>query len=321
MNQTQKKTCTSLSADDDIILLEIDYAFKKVMHNPVALKGLLSVILDIDESEIKNIVYLDPFTEKERAQDKLSVLDLYIEMSNDLLINIEMQVIKENYWNNRNLTYMCKKFGRQLESGQDYSDELVKPFVSISILDFINMPEEPSFYNHYQLMNPKTRAIYSDKLNIHMIELPKLNTATEEEKQSKLYRWCRMFRAKTWEEYESIAKGDNAMETAVKELKGISKSYIEQLGYINREMALADEKTREYEQKKTEEARRKAEEKINATVSQLHENILQSLEALGTVSESLRCVIESETELSILVNWITVAAKAKSIEEFEACIK
>lgn len=49
------------------------------------------------------------------------------------IINIEMQVLRRSFWNDRSLLYLCSTFNN-LEKGEGYTE--VKPAYHIGILDF-----------------------------------------------------------------------------------------------------------------------------------------------------------------------------------------
>ena len=50
------------------------------------------------------------------------------------------------------------------------------------------------------------------------------------------------------------------------------------------------------------------------------EAVIELLEVLGELSDSLRNCIMEQTDLELLRKWLKVAAKAESIEEFERVI-
>ncbi len=50
------------------------------------------------------------------------------------------------------------------------------------------------------------------------------------------------------------------------------------------------------------------------------EDVIELLEDLGELSDSLKICIIEQTDLEILKKWLKAAAKAKSIEEFEQAV-
>ena len=57
-------------------------------------------------------------------------------------------------------------------------------------------------------VNTKNHEVYSDKFALRVLNLNRLEEATEEEKESDLYTYARMFKAKTWEEITMLAQGN-----------------------------------------------------------------------------------------------------------------
>ena len=51
-----------------------------------------------------------------------------------------------------------------------------------------------------------------------MVDLTHINNATEEDKYYQIDRWAKLFKATTWEEIMNLAKGDECMAQAAKEL-------------------------------------------------------------------------------------------------------
>ena len=83
---------TKVPSNQPLIRFTVDYAFKKAMKNPKALKGLLAAILGIEPKSILHIKYLDTNTIKESEDDKLSILDLFVELQDGSKYNLEMQL-------------------------------------------------------------------------------------------------------------------------------------------------------------------------------------------------------------------------------------
>ena len=51
------------------------------------------------------------------------------------------------------------------------------------------------------------------------------------------------------------------------------------------------------------------------------EDVIELLEDLGELSDSLKTRIMEQTDLELLKKWLKAAAKAKSIEEFEQAVE
>ena len=122
-----------------------------------------------------------------------------------------MQVINEQNWPERSLSYLCRAFDN-LNSGENYS--VVRPAVQIGILDFTLFPEYPEFYAAYQFMNIKNYMVYSDKMRLSVLNLTCKDLATKEDKKCHLNLWASFFKSTTWEELKMLAKQDQFISKA-----------------------------------------------------------------------------------------------------------
>jgi len=180
-----------------------DYLFHIVFQrNTKVLKGLLCSLLHLAENEIVDIYLENPIDPGEKVDDKAVILDLLITLNNNCKINIEMQLINRNDWPERSLVYLCRSFNN-LTTGQDYIE--VMPTIHIGILDFTLFPKYPEFYARYAMKNIKNENIYSDKLMLNVLDLTQIHLATDEDIQSGLAHWARLFKTETWEDLQMLA--------------------------------------------------------------------------------------------------------------------
>lgn len=122
-----------------------------------------------------------------------------------------MQVIDEANWPERSLCYLCRNFNT-LNKGDDYLD--VKTVIQIGLLDFTLFPDYPKFYATYQFLNVKNHSVYSDKLHLSVLNLTKIELATEEDKAHRIDHWASLFKATTWEEIKMLAQNDEYIQEA-----------------------------------------------------------------------------------------------------------
>ena len=189
-----------------------DYLFRALLQrNNHVLKGLICSLLHLSPSEVRSVIISNPIILGESIDDKTFFLDISITLNNHVLINLEMQVISEHNWPERSLSYLCHTFDN-LNSGKDYST--VRPAVQIGFLDFTLFPEHPEFYSTYQLLNVKNHTIYSDRLRLSVLNLTRIDLATEEDKQYHLNYWASLFKATTWEELKMLAEHDEIIANA-----------------------------------------------------------------------------------------------------------
>ena len=72
------------------------------------------------------------------------------------VINIEMQVLRRSFWNDRSLLYLCSTFNN-LEKGEGYTE--VKPAYHIGILDFTPFSKWGGVGGANKMMNVKNHYI------------------------------------------------------------------------------------------------------------------------------------------------------------------
>ena len=64
------------------------------------------------------------------------------------------------------------------------------------------------------LLNVKNHAIYSDKLRLSVLNLTRIDLATEEDKHYRIDYWASLFKSTTWEEIKMLAQKDKYIEEA-----------------------------------------------------------------------------------------------------------
>lgn len=189
-----------------------DYMFRAVFQkNEDALHGLLCALLDLSWEQISDITILNPIILGEAINEKTIVLDIKILLNDNRILDLEMQVANEGDWPERSLYYLCQTFS-SLPKGATYNSLL--PVIHIGILSFTPVTDNPQFYATYLMSDTKTHKIYSDKLSLRMLDLSKINTLTNAEKKSDLYRWAKLFTATTWEEVRALASEDSNISKA-----------------------------------------------------------------------------------------------------------
>ena len=77
--------------------------------------------------------------------------------------------------------------------------------------------ENPSFFSTYKLINAELGQVFTDKLQICVVDLTQIDKASEDDISSGLARWARLFKAKSWEELKAIGEEDTEMEDTVRQ--------------------------------------------------------------------------------------------------------
>ena len=122
-----------------------------------------------------------------------------------------MQVVRQEYWPERSLSYLCRAYD-SLYRGEEYGK--AKRAIHIGILDFTLFKENPEFYASYKLLNVKNHHLFSDKFILNVLDLTKIELATDEDRLCEIDHWARLFKAKTWEDLRMIAEKNRYMNEA-----------------------------------------------------------------------------------------------------------
>ncbi len=216
---------------------KIDFAFKEIMEDDVARTGFLAAVLHLNPTDIRETKILNSFLRKVHEEDKLGILDVHILMNDDTEIDTEIQLAELDVWASRSLFYMAKMYADQMEKGQNY--DVLKKCVSISILDFVLFKEEDAFYSSFHIREDTRGFLYTDKMEFHVIELPKLPEELREG-CTELELWAKFINAEQKEEFDMIAEKDPYIDSAYKRLQVISQDKQLRMEYEAREKAVRD---------------------------------------------------------------------------------
>ena len=257
---------------------KIDFAFKEIMTDEKARTGFLSAVLKINPEDIKETQILNTNLRKEHEDDKQGILDVRLLLNNDSEIDIEIQLSQLKVWAERALFYLAKMYTDQIAPGQSY--KVFKKCINISILDFELFPDETEFYSCFHIREDTRSFIYTDKMEFHLIELPKLPKELKED-SSDIELWAKFINAERKEEFDMLAQKNKYIESAYKRLQVISQDRQKRLEYEAREKAILDHNQMmlEAEERGEERGRERAEEQINKLHAFLiHEKRFEDLE-------------------------------------------
>ena len=223
--------------DHFIMKPKIDFAFKEIMEDTKARTGFLASILQIDPNDIKETRILNSNLRKLHENDKLGILDVRILMNDDTQIDTEIQLSELKIWSDRALFYISKMYTDQIGKGQKY--DVLKKCVSISILDFILFENEPEFYSRFHILEDTRHFLYTDKMEFHVIELPKLPDSLRDD-SGRIELWAKFINAEKKEEFDMIAEKDPYIQSAYDHLQVISQDEQKRLEYEARQKAILD---------------------------------------------------------------------------------
>lgn len=214
----------------------VAYCFKELMNVEKVRNGFISAVLGIRPKTIQNSRLLPTILRKTYPEEKYGILDVRVLLNDQTQIDMEIQVLYFAYWKERTVFYLGKMYTDQIEEGQSYQE--LKKCVNISILDFVLFPDNDEFYSCYQLREKVTGQLYTDKLEIHVLELPKLNGIQYPE--NTLMNWAKFLYGESRKEFEAMADKDEYISEAYKTLDKISADKMKRLEYEAREKAIRD---------------------------------------------------------------------------------
>ena len=222
--------------DNFIMLPTVDFCFKELMNNPKVRKGFIAAALKISPKDIKDTYLLPTALGRHTVDDKLGILDVHVLMQDGAHIDMEMQVAYFVDWDKRVLFYLGKMFTDQLKQGDSYSK--LKKCMHISILDFVHFRDNKDCYHVIKFCNERTGQVYTDLLEIQILELKKLPQDVENGED--IIQWMKFFSGKSREEFENMAKTNEYLDEAYKTLIKLSADEQKRLEYEAREKALRD---------------------------------------------------------------------------------
>ena len=217
---------------------------------------------------------------------------VFVLMNDDTVINLEMQIVRQEYWPERSLSYLCRSYDN-LYRGEEYGK--AKRAIHIGILDFTLFKENPEFYASHKLLNVKNHHLFSDKFILNVLDLTKIELATDEDRLCEIDHWARLFKAKTWEDLRMIADKNRYMNEAAAEI------YMRNADENIREQCLAREEYWKHERW----VRNQIEEK-DRTIADQEQTITDQKQMIADQSQMLEDVIQERDVYKKLVEELQV---------------
>lgn len=225
--------------DNDFLMSpKVDFAFKEIMSNEKVRIGFLSAVLNIKDTDIKSTVMLNTNLKKVHEDEKQGILDVRLVMNDNTEIDIEIQLSYMRTWADRSLFYLAKMLTEQVNIDKTYSN--FKKCIGINILDFKYVKHTERFHTSYHFREDVDNSLYTDVMECHLIELPKLPKNSD---GTSLYDWIKFIKADTKEEFVMLAKRSVYLDEAYRQLEIISQDEQKRLEYTARQKALYDYNT------------------------------------------------------------------------------
>ena len=236
-----------MSSETFIMKPKVDFCFKELMEDAEIRRGFISALLDMKPEEIQRTELLPTYLRREYPEDKLGILDIRIFLSDgtgsekDSLdggsqMDLEIQLASFPLWPERSVFYLSKMYAGTIQKGQSY--KAVQKCIHVGILDFVLFKEDEEFYSCFHLWEDNRHRMYTDKLEVHILELPKLGK--REYPETELLNWAHFFNAEEKEAFKVAAERSEYIERAYERLTELSADEIKRLEYEAREKAVLD---------------------------------------------------------------------------------
>ena len=178
----QEKNKKTLSPKLDVVFQAL---FGEVGNERIT-KAFLQEILKekIDKIELN----VNPILRRETIEDKMGVLDVVAKINNKQNVDIEMQMISNEKLPERILYYWARLFSKGIKKGEDY-EKLEKTIAILITNKKIEKFEELKYHTEWKIFEKENKKVMlTDKLEIHIIELEKIEEKIQES-NDKLLDW------------------------------------------------------------------------------------------------------------------------------------
>ena len=220
-----------------------DYAFKRIFgHEDTKdiLARFLTVVLEVPiEPDELTLVHTE--FSPEYLANKMSSLDIHVRRSAfHEKMNVEIQVGEEGNIARRVLFYWGKGYVEDLKEGQDYAT--LPRMINIVITDFdvFEWKDAEKFHGIFRVLERDEGVLFSDALEIHIVELPKLKRQPPKAEWNPLECWGLYLNNLGGEVMERIAEREPMIRRAMTVEDIFMKSEEERRMYELREKGRRD---------------------------------------------------------------------------------
>jgi len=238
---------------------KVDIIFKKVFgstNNEDILTAFLKAILGLPEEEYLSLTLVSPNISPVSSDGKTVVMDIKAATSSGHAINVEMQRRSIPGMRERMALYTSRMLVDQAKKGENYSQ--LKKAISIVITDFRLVSENENVHNRYYIQNRCNDTTFTEILEVHTLELPKVPEIGAGNNNDLLY-WLQLFNATSWNELSELSERSKEMSKAVSIIQELNSDEEIRLLAEAREKQEWDERSRLHKGRLEGEARGKAE--------------------------------------------------------------
>ena len=226
----------------NILSPKSDYIFKLIfgdMRNIDILTEFLKSVLKIPHDDYDRLTVVDPFLKREDIDDKMGILDVKLHTKSGRVLDVEIQILEIPQMLERVIFYASKMITEQIRKSDDF--DVIKPVISIIIMDFNLIKDSDCYHNSYRLYDAKTQSLFTDLIEINILELRKVPSETDD---TNLFDWVSFLRAEREEEYIMLAAKNPVIDKAYCVLKELSQDERIRMIEEQREKQRRDEASR-----------------------------------------------------------------------------
>ena len=187
-------TNSFISATHDVVFKALFVRYPKI------LKSFICDAVDVFIPEDARLKILNPELIPEEANGKLSRLDIRVKTAKRKF-NVEMQATRKGFYPERVLYYWSWLYGQKVKVGYQY-DRLQQTY-SLNVLGF-NFLDCEDYHSSYSIWEDRRRERLTDKLSIHIFELPKVPKELVDGDKKQM--WMELIKAKDEKELEMVKK-------------------------------------------------------------------------------------------------------------------
>ena len=227
-----------------IVLPSYDVVFKAIFgreENKPLIVSLLSSILTLDVRELEDLVILNSELPISRFDEKGSRLDLRLKLKNKTEIDVEIQSYNHVAFSERVLYYWSKLYNSNLAKGEEYIN--LNKCIVIIFLDF-SLYEDLTMHSIFKIYEAQRHLLFSEHLEIHMIELPKIEAYNKAIDNPLLVSWMEFLNVRSEHDMADLKMKDDLPEEilmALDELDKLSQDPNMREQALNKEMWIRDE--------------------------------------------------------------------------------
>jgi predicted transposase/invertase (TIGR01784 family) len=217
----------------------VDFVFKGVFtHSPSALASLICSIQGWPQDTIKSITYLDKELSKDHREGKAGAVDLLVELDDKKRVQVEVQVVHQDFYPERALFYASRLYAQQLSKTESYG--VLQPLICIHLLMF-NLFADDRPLRCFKLKELETGDVLTNHLEISFLEVKK-EFSDNHKRDPKIVDWMKFMKAPN--EERMTLQQQEPFKSAYEELERLSKDPAKKWAYESAYKLIKDEESR-----------------------------------------------------------------------------